>query len=217
MKNKTSYAVLGLGRYGMAVAEELANSGVEVLAVDIDEERVNEASDKIPVCKCADATDAVVLEKLDISDFDVVVVAMADSLEASVMAITLCKEAGVKKIVAKCADEMHERIFSRVGADKVVLPEKESGVRLAKNLLSAGFIDIIDISDDISVVETDVKNEWVGKSLSEINIRKKYGLNVIAVKNNDKVVIDIDPLVPLKQGEKLVVIASNDKLKKVIQ
>ena len=134
MSINRTYAVLGLGRYGRSVAEELVRNGAEVLAVDSNEEYVKDASATIPVCKCADITDPEVIQQLGIAEMDVVVVAMASSLEASVMAITLCKEAGVKTVIAKTGDEMQQKIMSRVGADVVVFPEKESGIRLAKNL-----------------------------------------------------------------------------------
>ena len=120
-----SYGVFGLGRYGKAVATELVNSGAEVIAADIDMERVNAAIQEIPFCKCADVTDPEVIKQLGIADIDVVIIAMASNLEASVMAVTLCKEAGVENVIAKCANEMHRKILSRVGADKVIFPEKE--------------------------------------------------------------------------------------------
>ena len=151
-----TYAVLGLGRYGRAIAKELVESGAEVLAVDTDEEIVNEAITDIPFCKCADFTEPEVIKQLGISNMDVVIVATASNLEASVMATMLCKEAGVKTVIAKCADEMHQKILSRIGADRVVFPEKESGTRLAKNLISSGFVDIIELSKDVSMVELDV-------------------------------------------------------------
>ena len=214
MINK-SYAVLGLGRYGSAVARELSNSGVDVLAVDIDEATVNAAASDLPICKCADITDPEVIEKLGIGEVDVVVVAMASNIEASVMAITLCKEAGVKTVIAKCAEEMHGKIYKRVGADKVVFPEEESGKRLAKNLLSSGFVDMMELSSDVSIVELDVKNDWVGKSLIELNVRKKYGINIVAIRNDDGVQVNIDPEAPLESNMKLIVIANTAKLAKL--
>lgn len=212
--NKT-YAVFGLGKYGCAVAKELIESGAEVLAVDIDESIVNSAVDFIPVCKCADVTDPDVIKELGISNVDVVIVAMADNLEASVMAITLCKEARVPTVIAKCASEMHRKIMLKVGADKVVFPENESGVRLAKNLLSSGFVDIIELSKEVSMVELDVKPEWVGKNLLDLNLRKKYALNVVAVKKDGAVNIDVDPLKPLEKGSELIVVANIHKLSKL--
>ena len=159
MSIKKSYAVFGLGRYGRAVAKELVNSGADLLAVDRDEQAVQSAAAFIPLVKCADVTDPAVLEMLGISNFDVVIIAMAEHMEACVMAVMLCKEAGVKTVIVKCANEMHRRILSKVGADKVVFPENESGVRLAKNLLSAGFVDIIELSEDVSLLELDVQPE----------------------------------------------------------
>lgn len=210
-----SYAVFGLGRYGLAVAKELSLSGADVLAVDISQEIVNDAIDEVPICKCADVTDPDVIKQLGISNVDTVIIAMAGNLEASVMAVTLCKEAGVENVIAKCANEMHRKILSRVGADTVVFPESESGTRLAKNILSSGFIDIIELSKNVNMVEVDVKNEWAGKSLIELNFRKKYSLNVVAIKENDEIVIDIDPQKPLSKNMKLIVIADMAKLNKL--
>ena len=215
MKINNSYAVFGLGRYGRAVAEELVKNGADVIAVDRNEERVNDAAQFIPVCKCADVTDPEVIDKLDISSVDVVVIAMAKNLESTVMAITLCKEAGVKTVIAKCVEEMHGKIFYRVGADKVVFPEKEAGTRLGKNLMSSGFIDIVELSEDVSMVELDMKPQWVGKSLVELHLRKKYSINVVAVVKDDEVITSIDPEMPLTEKMKLIVIADINKLEKL--
>lgn len=212
--NKT-YAVFGLGRYGRAVAEELVKNGADVIAVDRNEELVNDAAQFIPVCKCADITDPEVIDKLDIEDVDVVIIAMANSLESSVMAITLCKEAGVKTVIAKCVEEMHGKIFYRVGADKVVFPEKEAGTRLGKNLLSSGFVDIVELSKDVSMVELEMKPQWVGKNLIELNLRKKYSINVVAVLKGEEVITSIDPEMPFTENMKLIVIADTAKLEKL--
>ncbi len=215
MSINRTYAVFGLGRYGRAVAEELVKSGAEVIAIDENEEYVNDASAVIPICKCADITDAEVIERLGIANVDMVIVAMASNLEASVMAVTLCKEAGVPMVIAKCSSELHRKILSRVGADKVVFPEKESGTRLAKNILSSGFADLIELSEDVSMVEMDVKAEWVGKTLVQLNLRKKYSINVVAIRKDGEVVTDIDPQIPLEKEMKLIVIANVEKLRKM--
>lgn len=214
MINK-SYAIFGLGRYGYAVARELVSCGADVLAVDKNEALVNSAIADIPYCKCADVTDADTVKQLGIANVDVVVIAMASNVEANVMAIMLCKEIGVETVIVKCSDEMQARIYSKVGADRVVLPEKESGTRLAKNLLSSGFVDAIELSEDVSIVELDTKDEWVGKSLLELNFRKKYSFNVIAIKDGEKVHVDLDPSAPLTKNMKLVVIAHTSKLAKL--
>ena len=207
-----SYAVFGLGRYGRAVAKELAESGAEVLAVDLDEDIVNAASVEIPYCKGADITEAEVIKRLGIANIDVVIIAMATNLEASVLAAMLCKEIGVKTVIAKCSSEMHRKILSKVGADRVVFPENESGIRLAKNLLSSGFVDIMDLSNDVSMVELSVKPEWEGKTLIELNLRKKYSINVVAIIEDKSVRIDIDPEKPLLHSMRLIVIADRTKL-----
>ena len=210
-----SYAIFGLGRYGLAVAKELVNSGAEVLAIDADENIVNSAIADIPFCKCADVTDAEAIKQLGIANMDVVVIAMANNLEASVMAVMLCKEVGVKTVIAKCASEMHRKILSKVGADKVVFPENESGTRLAKNLLSSGFVDAIELSNDVSLIELDVKPEWTGKTLIELNLRKKYSLNVIAIRQGKDLQTNIDPSMQLNKDMQLVVIVNASKLGKL--
>ena len=215
MKTKKTYAVFGLGRYGIAVAKELVENGMEVIAIDAEQKIVNDVAAYLPVCKCADVTDPEVISRLGISNIDTVIICMASNLEASVMAVTLCKEAGVKRVIAKCANEMHQKILLRVGADQVVFPENESGIRLAKNLLSSGFIDMISLSKDVSVIEIDVKDEWCGKNLIELNLRKKYGLNIVAFKKGENVNVNINPEQPLEAETTLIVIANIAKLGKL--
>ena len=215
MSVRKNYAVLGLGRYGRAVAEELINNGADVLAVDIDQDNVNSAIETIPVCKCADVTEPEVIKRLGISNVDVVIVAIANNLEASVMAVALCKEAGVKNVIVKCGNEIHQRILSRVGADKVIFPEKESGIRLARNLLTSGFSEMIELSDDVSMVEINVKDEWVGKTLIELSLRKRYTINVVAIRMGEHITTTVDPSLPLEKGMELIVIANTSKLNKL--
>ncbi len=215
MQKKKTYAVFGLGRYGIAVAKELVNNGMEVIAVDINQNIVNDAAAYLPICKRADVTDIEVIDRLGIADIDTVIVCMASNLEASVMAVTLCKEVGVKTVIAKCANEIHQKILLRIGADEVVFPENESGTRLAKNMLSSGFIDMLSLSKDVSIVEIAVKDEWIGKNLIDLNLRKKYGFNIVAIRKGDKVNANIDPTEPLTKDMTLVVIANTNKLAKM--
>lgn len=215
MKTNNTYAVLGLGRYGYAVAKELVETGAEVLVVDSQESVINDVVNEFPLCKCADITDEDAIAQLGISNIDVVIIAVASNLETSVMATTLCKDAGVKTIIVKCANERHCKILSKIGADKVVLPEYESGVRLAKNLLSSGFVDILELTNNISLVEFDVKPEWVGKTLIDLNLRKKYSINVIAIQQNNDVTTEIDPNKPLNGEMKLIVVVNRNKLDKL--
>ena len=194
-----TYAVFGLGRYGRSVAKELAENGAEVVAVDNREAVVNAAISEIPYCKCADVTDPEALRQIGIANIDVVIVTMANHLEASVMATMLCKELGVKTVIAKCATEINCKILTKVGADRVVFPESESGIHLAKNLLSSGFMDIIELSQDVSMVE----------------MRKKYSINVVAIIEGKNVNTNIDPEEPLTQDMRLIVIANRAKLNKL--
>ncbi len=210
-----TFAVLGLGRYGFTVATELVNSGAEVLAVDSNETTVNAAISAIPLCKCADVTDPEVIKQLGIGNIDTVIIAMAGHLEAAVLATMLCKEAGVKTVIAKCSNEMHKKILSRVGADKVVFPENESGVRLARNLLSSGFVDIIELSSEVAMIDLDVRPEWVGKTLLELDLRRKYTINVVAIRRNGEVSTLIDPAQPLDKDVQLIVIMNKSKMEKL--
>lgn len=210
-----SYAVFGLGRYGKAVAKELIDSGAEVIAVDKSEKIVEDLVGEFPICKCADITDYEVINQLGISNVDVVIIAIAGEFEASVMATMLCKEAGVGQVIVKCSSEIHRAILEKVGADMVVLPEKESGVRLAKNLLSSGFVDIADISDDISIIELNVKKEWAGKNLRELELRRKYSVNVIALTKNESAQIVLQPDTVIEEDMKMIVIADKKEIDKL--
>ena len=214
---KKNYAIFGLGRYGMALAKELIANGTEVLAVDVDEDRVQKAATVLPVCMCADVTDPQVIQQLGISNFDVVVVCMASNLETSVMAITLCKEAGVKTVIAKCANERHQSIYTKIGADKVVFPEEESGIRLAKNLLSSGFTNSILVSKEISIITIEVPKKWAGQTLLDLNLRREYSINVIGTQNGEHISIDVDPKVALEEGQNLIVIIPSNKIKKLMK
>ena len=127
----------------------------------------------------------------------------------------LCKEIGVKNVIVKCSTEMNRRILLKVGADKVVFPEHDSGVRLAKNLLSSGFIDMFELSGDIALVELDIREEWCGKSLIELDLRRKHAINIVAIKQHEKVIVNIDPKEKLTSDMQLFVIAHKSKLKKL--
>ncbi len=210
-----SYAVFGLGRYGRAVAKELIDSGAEVVAIDRDKKIIEDLTGEFPICKCADITDKEVIKQLGISNVDVVIIAVAGELESSVMATLLCKEAGVGQVIVKCSSEMHRTILEKVGADVVVFPEKDSGIRLAKNLLSSGFLDIADISEDISIIELNAKAEWVGKTLKELELRKKYSVNVIALTKNENVEIAIQPDTVIEADMKMIVIANKNEITKL--
>ena len=212
---KKTYAVFGLGRYGTAVASELEARGAEVIAIDNDPAAVEEAASSLTVCKCADITDRKVVEQLGIANVDTVIIAMANSFEASVMATMLCKELGVPTVIAKCSNELHRQILRKVGANRVVFPENDSGIRLARNLLTAGFIDMMELSGKVSLVEMEVRGEWAGKSLAELNLRKRYAMNVVALRHGNAGSTAIDPNAPLQKEQTLIVIAETDRLERL--
>ena len=215
MRIMKNYAVFGLGRYGRAVAAELERNGAEVLAVDADPRIVSEAAQQLPMCKCADVTDGEVIRQLGIATMDAVIIAMANNLEASVMATMLCKEVGVPTVIVKCANDMHQQILTKIGADQVVFPENESGIRLAKNLLSNGFVDIMEFSSEASMLELGVHPDWVGKTLMELNLRKKYSMNIVAIRDGDSVTTLVDPEKPMQAHWKLIVIANPARISKL--
>lgn len=195
---KKSFAVLGLGKFGISVAEEMARAGVDVLAVDLDEENVHYVADFVTCAMKVDVCDSEAMGSLGLSNMDGVIVAITGSLDASIMATIVAKEAGVPLVIAKAKDEIHARILKKVGADRIIVPERESGIRMARCLISGNFIDFISLSDHISMVEIPVRPEWVGKSLLELNLRGKAGVNVIAIRQGEELTVTVDPQMPLK-------------------
>lgn len=201
MSKNNSYAVIGMGRFGTAVAMELANSGADVLAVDINEERVRAISEHVTCAVKADISDAETVASFGLGNMDAVVVAMTRSMDASILATISAKESGAKYVIAKAQNEMHAKILTKVGADKVIVPEKESGRRIAKNLINGNFLDFFELSDRISMVEIPVQEEWIGSNLKELDFRRKYSVNVIAYEANGKdLIVNIPPDMPLDKG-----------------
>ncbi len=192
MENK-SFAVLGLGKFGRSTVEELVRAGAEVMAVDNDEEKVKKISEIAAYAMQADVRDSEAMQELGLSNMDGVIVAMTGSLDASIMATIMAKEEGVPYVLAKAQDEVHERILKRVGADKVIIPERESAARVARNMISGNFLDFIELSERVRMVELSVKPEWMGYSLRELDLRKKYSLNVMAIRSEGELVTNIDP------------------------
>lgn len=210
-----SFAVIGMGRFGRCVAMELYNNGSDVLVIDKDAERINRMAESVTYAISADVCDIDTLRNAGIHNMDVVVVAMADSLEPSIMTIMTAKELGVKHIIAKARDEITGNIFYKVGADEVVYPEKESGIRMSHRLLTDGFLEYFELSDKVNLVEMLPKKEWIGKSLKELNLRKLYNVNVIALKKNNEITIAIDPDEPLDANTPLVITIRKSDMKRL--
>lgn len=214
MKNK-EFVVFGLGRFGKSVAITLAESGCEVLVVDNNEDKIREIADIVTYAVKADVTDAETLSSLGIGNFDGAVIAIGEHLEASVLGTILIKEMGIPFVLAKVQTETQAKVLMKVGADKVVFPEKETGIRIANKLIHGNFFDAVELSSTYSLMEINAKSEWDGHTLKELDLRKKYDINVIGIKNDGK--LNINPLAEqiLSGDDVLVVIGENEQLTKL--
>ncbi|MBO7335054.1 MAG: TrkA family potassium uptake protein, partial [Lachnospiraceae bacterium] len=194
MKYK-SFVVFGLGKFGQAVADKLLEIGAEVMVVDNDPVVIESYSRKATKAIIAELTDTEAIKALGIGNIECAIVSMGMNLEASLMCTMVAKENGVKWVVAKAGNERMGSVLEKVGADEVIYPESESGIRTARNLIASNFLEYFEVSSDVCLVEMKPKEKWVGKSLRELNLRKKYGINVVAVK--DGVVNEyVDPDAP---------------------
>lgn len=209
-----SIAVFGLGRFGRSLATELYNSGADVMVVDKNEFLIDEISDKVSYAVIADLTNEESIKEIGIENMDVVVVTMGSDLTASIMSVMVAKEVGVPYVIAKAADERMGNILSKMGADKVIYPEEEMGIRTAQTIVSDDFLEYFNIDNNLCLLEMKTRPEWVGKNLIELDLRNKYHINVVAVKFHSKMRSSIDPNRPLEADSKLVVILDKSDLAK---
>ena len=214
MKEK-SYAVIGLGQFGMSVAETLAESDCDVLAIDAREENIQEIADKVTYAVRADVREPEVLRALGVQTVDVAVIAVAENMEASIMATMQAKELGVPYVLAKAMNALHGKILEKIGADRVIYPEQSMGLRVARNLMSGGFLDVFELSTEFSMAEFPVPTEWIGKSLQELQLRESHDINIIAIKVGDDVEINLDPVKPLEADWHLMAIGKNKVLERL--
>lgn len=214
--SKKSYVVFGLGSFGYSLAETLGDSGYEVMVVDKGSDPIQSIAPKITYAVKADVTDPGVLESLDISQFDVAVIAFTQNMNASIMATLYAKECNIPKVIAKAMTSLHGTILRKVGADEVVFPERDMGVRVAQNLMAGGMVDFLDLSDEYRLTEIHVPPRWVGHSLNDLDVRGKYDLNVIAVKDGEEVSMNIDPNQILMEHQFLVVMGANESLDRLL-
>jgi len=214
MKSK-QFIVIGLGRFGQSVAKTLFQMGYDVLAVDDDENAVQEIADSVTHAVQMDATDEYSLRTLGIRNFDIAVVSIGSNIQSSIMVTLNLKEAGVKKVVAKATNDMHAKLLSKIGADRVILPELDMGIRVAHNLVSANILDFIELSPDYSIVEVTAPTQWTGKDIKTLDARAKFGINIMAIKTEDDINISPKATDIVKPGDVLVVIGSIDDLSKI--
>lgn len=214
---KKEYIVIGLGQFGMSIAQTLMQNDCEVLALDINEKRTRAIADSVTCAVTGNVMDAELLAGLGIRNFDGAVIAIGENMEASIMATMVVNELGVPHILAKAQSELHAKILRKVGADRVVLPEWEMGIRYANNMVHDNFFDAVELSPDISMMEINVRREWEGKSLKQLNMRAKYKINVIGIKSEDGFDVNPDPDEPLNANSKLVSIGRNEVLNKLAE
>lgn len=212
-KGKTKqYIVVGLGRFGSAIAETLCKAGEEVMGVDMDLELVEDMRDKITQAVQMNAMDRDALEALGVRDFDVAFVTMGSDIRASGTITLMLKELGVRRVIAKAHDDFHGRMLEKLGADKVLFPERDMGRRVAHNLVSGNIVDYLELSPDYSMAEVKPMREWVGKSLKELSLRSRVGVNIIAIKNGETVDPMPQPDTVIHENDALLVVAREETL-----
>jgi trk system potassium uptake protein len=211
------FVVIGCGRFGSSVAKTLCKLGYDVLAIDKDPDKVQEIAEFVTHAVQADAIDENALRTIGIRNFDVAVVTIGSDVQSSIMGTLLAKEMGIKKVVAKAQNELHAKVLYKIGAHKVIFPERDMGIRVAHNLVSSNILDVIEFAPDYSIIEVVAKDDWADKTLRELKLPSIYGVNVMAIKTGDD--LNISPYAEdvIKKGDTLIVIGDNASLKKLEQ
>lgn len=218
---KKEFAVIGLGRFGGSICRELSDQGMEVMAIDSNEERVNQFAMIASHAVVGDTTDEAVLKSLGIRNFDHVIVAIGDDIQSSILTTLILKELGVKNITVKAQNDYHEKVLRKIGADHVVHPERDMGKRIAHNIVSNNVLDYLELSDQHSIVEIVASSKLDGHSLIDLDIRAKYGINIVAIKRENEILVSPQASEVILQGDILIVIGADADInrfeKKVIQ
>jgi trk system potassium uptake protein len=218
---KKEFAVIGLGRFGGSICRALAEEGMEVMAIDNNEERVNQFAMIVSHAVVGDTTDEAVLKSLGIRNFDHVIVAIGDDIQSSILTTLILKELGVKNITVKAQNDYHEKVLLKIGADYVVHPERDMGKRIAQKIISNSVLDYLELSDQHSIVEIVANAKLHGNSLIDLDIRAKYGINIVAIKRGDEILVSPQASEIIHQGDILIVIGADADInrfeKKVIQ
>ncbi len=209
------FVVIGLGRFGSSVARSLSNNGHNVLAIDIDPDRVENIVDEVTHAVEADSTDEDALNTLGVRNFDVAVVSIGDNIRSSILTTLLLKEMDIPYVVVKAQDDLHGKVLTKVGADRVVYPERDMGERIAHNLVSTNVLDYIEFAPDYSVVEIIATSNMVGKSLGELELRTKFDVNVMAIKRGEHLNMSPGAEDKILEDDILIVMGKNDNLEKV--
>ena len=208
------FAVFGLGSVGKSVALTLQSFGCDVIAVDNCYEKIQDIADSVSYAMCGDVTEPEFMKTIGARNLDGAVIAVSENLEAAIMATMISKEMGISYVLVKAMDELQGKILEKVGADSIVYPEIDMGERVAKKLISTEFIDWIELSPDYSLTEKLLPKQWEGKSLAELRVREKYGINVIGILKEDKMDMALDPSKPLQPDDMLFIIGKNSDLER---
>ncbi|MCA1029888.1 TrkA family potassium uptake protein [Bacillus timonensis] len=206
---KKEFAVIGLGRFGGSICRALSEDGMEVMAMDLDEDKVNQFSTIASHAVVGDSTDEMVLKSIGIRNFDHVIVAIGDNIQASILTTLILKELGVKHITVKAQNDYHEKVLSKIGADQIVHPERDMGKRIAHNIISNNVLDYLELSDEHSIVEIVASGRMDGNSLIELDIRAKYGINIVAIKRGKDIIVSPLAMEIIKKGDILIVIGAD--------
>lgn len=209
------FAVFGIGRFGSALCKELSEMGHEVLAIDTSEENVNDISPYVTQALQLDATDEEAVHSLGLRNFDVVVVSIGSNLSDSIMITLLCKEQGAKYLLAKASDELHAKMLKKMGADRVVFPERDMGVRVAKTLVSPRLLDLINVSGDYMMADIVAPASWVGKTIQEIDIRKRYHVSVLVINRAEDVMLNLTAQTRLEAGDNLLILGHRNDIQRI--
>jgi len=211
------FVVIGCGRFGSSVAKTLCKLGYDVLAIDKDPDKVQEIAEYVTHAVQADANDENALRTIGIRNFDVAVVTIGSDIQASIMGTLLVQELGIKKVISKAQNELHAKVLYKIGAHKVIFPERDMGIRVAHNLVSSNILDVIEFAPDYSIIEVVAKEEWADKSLKELKLPNEFGVSVMAIKSGDD--LNISPYAEdiIRRGDTLIVIGDNNSLKKLEQ
>jgi trk system potassium uptake protein len=209
---KKQFAVVGLGRFGGSICRTLSELGAEVLAIDSDEDRVNEFTPIATHAVIADSTDESVLKSLGLRNFDHVIVAIGDNIQASILTTLMLKELGVKKVTAKAQNDYHEKVLRKIGADHVVHPERDMGARIARNITSSSVVDYLEISDKHSLIEVVAGKKMHGKTLIDLDVRANFGVNIVAIKEEGHINVSPRADQVIKNGDILIVIGADEDI-----
>ena len=212
---KKSVAVLGLGKYGRSLAETLYDLGEDVLVADMDEKVIRDMSSKVTSAVCADLGNEDEVAALGLQNMDIVIICMGGNLAASIMCVTIAKEKGVHTVIAKASSPRMKAILKRVGADKIIDPEQEGGIRSARILATQHIHDYYEIDENLCMIEMHPQNSWVGKSLIELSLRKNNNMNVAAIKNKGTGWAFIEPSHVLSEDDLLMIIVEKKNMNKL--